>query len=50
LLQRDTVAARRSNSTKEERDEADRNARGAMEVRYRNPAGTEFDFVFRLIG
>jgi allene oxide cyclase len=27
-----------------------RNARGSMELRYRNPAGTEFDFVFRLIG
>jgi hypothetical protein len=27
-----------------------RNARGEMELRYRNPAGTEFDFVFHLIG
>jgi hypothetical protein len=27
-----------------------RNARGEMNLRYRNPAGTEFDFVFHLIG
>ena len=27
-----------------------RNVRGEMELRYRNPAGTEFDFVFHLIG
>ncbi len=27
-----------------------RNVRGAMELKYRNPAGTEFDFVFHLIG
>ncbi|MGB2953650.1 MAG: hypothetical protein WBB74_09720 [Gaiellaceae bacterium] len=27
-----------------------RNARGSMELKYRNPAGTEFDFVFHLIG
>jgi allene oxide cyclase len=27
-----------------------RNARGEMELKYRNPAGTEFDFVFHLIG
>jgi hypothetical protein len=27
-----------------------RNARGAMDLKYRNPAGTEFDFVFHLIG
>jgi allene oxide cyclase len=27
-----------------------RNVRGSMELKYRNPAGTEFDFVFRLIG
>jgi allene oxide cyclase len=27
-----------------------RNARGEMELRYRNPAGTEFDFIFHLIG
>jgi allene oxide cyclase len=27
-----------------------RNARGSMELKYRNPAGTEFDFVFNLIG
>jgi allene oxide cyclase len=27
-----------------------RNVRGSMELKYRNPAGTEFDFVFHLIG
>src|SRR5262245_3019151 len=27
-----------------------RNARGEMELNFRNPAGTEFDFVFHLIG
>jgi hypothetical protein len=27
-----------------------RNARGEMDLKYRNPAGTEFDFVFHLIG
>jgi hypothetical protein len=27
-----------------------RNARGEMELKYRNPAGTEFDFVFHVIG
>ena len=27
-----------------------RNARGSMELKYHNPAGTEFDFVFNLIG
>ena len=27
-----------------------RNVRGEMELRYRNPTGTEFDFVFHLIG
>jgi allene oxide cyclase len=27
-----------------------RNVRGEMELRYRNPAGTEFDFVFHVIG
>jgi hypothetical protein len=27
-----------------------RNARGSMELHWRNPAGTEFDFVFRVIG
>jgi Allene oxide cyclase barrel like domain len=27
-----------------------RNVRGEMELRFRNPAGTEFDFVFHLIG
>ena len=27
-----------------------RNARGSMELIYRNPAGSEFEFVFRLIG
>jgi hypothetical protein len=27
-----------------------RNARGQMDLKYRNPAGTEFDFVFHLIG
>jgi hypothetical protein len=27
-----------------------RNARGEMELKYHNPAGTEFDFVFHLIG
>jgi len=27
-----------------------RNARGSMELRYHNAAGTEFDFVFNLIG
>jgi hypothetical protein len=27
-----------------------RNARGSMTLHSRNPAGTEFDFVFRLIG
>jgi allene oxide cyclase len=27
-----------------------RNARGSMELNYHNPAGTEFDFVFHLIG
>ena len=27
-----------------------RNVRGSMQLRYRNPAGTEFDFVFSLIG
>jgi allene oxide cyclase len=27
-----------------------RNVRGSMQLRYRNPAGTEFDFVFNLIG
>jgi allene oxide cyclase len=26
------------------------NARGAMELNYHNPAGTEFDFVFHMIG
>jgi hypothetical protein len=24
--------------------------RGQMDLKYRNPAGTEFDFVFHLIG
>ncbi|MGA6946792.1 MAG: allene oxide cyclase family protein [Solirubrobacterales bacterium] len=27
-----------------------RSARGEMELKYRNPAGTEFDFIFHLIG
>jgi hypothetical protein len=27
-----------------------RNARGSMQLKYHNPAGTEFDFVFDLIG
>jgi allene oxide cyclase len=27
-----------------------RNARGQMELKYHNPAGTEFDFIFHLIG
>jgi len=27
-----------------------RNARGSMELKYHTPAGTEFDFVFHLIG
>jgi allene oxide cyclase len=27
-----------------------RNVRGLMDLKYRNPAGTEFDFVFHLIG
>jgi hypothetical protein len=27
-----------------------RNARGSMQLQYHNPAGTEFDFVFDLIG
>ena len=27
-----------------------RNARGSMELEYHNPAGTEFDFVFNLVG
>ena len=27
-----------------------RNARGSMELNYHNPAGTEFDFVFHVIG
>jgi Allene oxide cyclase len=27
-----------------------RNARGSMELNYHNPAGTEFDFLFHLIG
>jgi allene oxide cyclase len=27
-----------------------RNARGEMELKYHNPAGTEFDFVFHVIG
>ena len=27
-----------------------RNARGQMELKYHNPAGTKFDFVFHLIG
>ena len=27
-----------------------RNVRGSMDLKYRNPAGTEFDFVFNLIG
>jgi hypothetical protein len=27
-----------------------RNARGSMELHWRNPAGTEFDFVFHVIG
>jgi allene oxide cyclase len=27
-----------------------RNTRGSMELQYHNPAGTEFDFVFNLIG
>jgi hypothetical protein len=27
-----------------------RNVRGEMELKYHNPAGTEFDFVFHLIG
>jgi allene oxide cyclase len=27
-----------------------RNARGQMDLKYRNPAGTEFDFVFHLVG
>jgi hypothetical protein len=27
-----------------------RNVRGSMDLKYRNPAGTEFDFVFHLIG
>lgn len=27
-----------------------RNVRGSMELKYRNPAGTEFDFAFNLIG
>jgi hypothetical protein len=27
-----------------------RNARGSMELRFHNPQGTEFDFVFRVIG
>jgi allene oxide cyclase-like protein len=27
-----------------------RNVRGSMELKYHNPAGTEFDFVFHLIG
>ena len=29
---------------------ADRNARGEMELKYHNPAGTKFDFVFHAIG
>ncbi len=27
-----------------------RNARGEMELKYHNEAGTEFDFIFHLIG
>lgn len=27
-----------------------RNARGSMDLKFHNPAGTEFDFVFHLIG
>ena len=27
-----------------------RNARGSMELHWRNPEGTEFDFVFHVIG
>jgi len=27
-----------------------RNVRGSMELNYHNPAGTEFDFVFHVIG
>jgi allene oxide cyclase len=27
-----------------------RNVRGSMDLKYHNPAGTEFDFVFHLIG
>jgi Allene oxide cyclase len=27
-----------------------RNARGQMELKYHNPAGTEFDFIFHVIG
>lgn len=27
-----------------------RNVRGSMQLKYHNPAGTEFDFVFNLIG
>jgi Allene oxide cyclase barrel like domain len=27
-----------------------RNVRGSMDLKYRNPAGTEFDFIFHLIG
>jgi allene oxide cyclase len=27
-----------------------RNARGSMDLKYHNPAGTKFDFVFHLIG
>jgi allene oxide cyclase len=27
-----------------------RNVRGSMDLKYRNPAGTEFDFVFHLLG
>jgi allene oxide cyclase len=27
-----------------------RNIRGSMDLKYRNPAGTEFDFVFHIIG
>ena len=27
-----------------------RNVRGSMDLKYRNPQGTEFDFIFHLIG
>jgi hypothetical protein len=27
-----------------------RNSRGSMQLKYHNPAGTEFDFVFKLLG